>query len=231
MPDNAAPRPTEIPPRQARSRRTRDAIVTALEELLREGTFQAASVAEIAERAGVAVGSVYRRFENKDAMIPALFDLYFERWRAYREEQHEDPLPLDAGLRTVLRQSALRAWGFMTREAHILRAVHLYGRLRPELASDEWDRLRKESRASFRTLLEHFSGEVLRDDLDEAAEVCAYFFNTAFIDRALYPEIGPAAGMRLDGEPFVTTMADFAWAWLTSEGGSAPGDGDGQPGS
>lgn len=217
MPPDATPRPSEIPPQQARSRRTRDAIVTALEELLREGTFQAASVAEIADRAGVAVGSVYRRFENKDAMVPALFDLYFERWQAHRETLEEDPPHLDTGLRNVLREAALRAWDFMTREAHILRAVHLYSRLRPELARDEWERLRGESRASFRALLGHFADEVRRPDLDEAAEACAYFFNTAFIDRALYPEIGPAAGMTLDGEAFVTTMADFAWAWLTAE--------------
>lgn len=217
MPDATAPRPSEIPPQQARSRRTRDAIVGALEELLREGTFQAASVAEIAERAGVAVGSVYRRFENKDAMVPALFDLYFERWEVHRRVLHGEPPELDAGLRSVLHHAALRAWEFMTREAHILRAVHLYSRLRPELASVEWHRLRDESRASFRALLVHFADEIRHEDLDEAAEVCAYFFNTAFIDRALYPDIGPASGMRLDGEAFVATMADFAWAWLTME--------------
>ena len=191
--------------------------MAALEELLRGGTFQDASVAEIAERAGVAVGSVYRRFENKDAMIPVLFDLYFDRWQAHREALERDPVNFDTGLRGALRQAALRAWGFMTREAHILRAVHLYGRLRPELASDEWERLRKESRASFQVLLDHFADEVRRRDLDQAAEACAYFFNTAFIDRALYPDIGPAAGMKLDGETFAVTMADFAWAWLTHE--------------
>jgi AcrR family transcriptional regulator len=217
MSHDTPPRPAEIPPQQARSRRTRDAIVAALEELLREGTFQAASVADIAERAGVAVGSVYRRFENKDAMIPALFDLYFERWEVHRRAVEADPPQLDAGLRAVLHHAALRAWHFMTREAHILRAVHLYSRLRPELARDEWDRLRDESRQSFRRLFEHFSDEVRRDDLDEAAEACSYFFNTAFIDRALYPEMGPAAGMKLDGEDFVLTMADFAWAWLTAK--------------
>ena len=70
------------PAEQLRARETRDKLVAALERLLKEKAFTEISVAEIANEAGVAVGTVYRRFENKDALIPVVFDLYRARVEA-----------------------------------------------------------------------------------------------------------------------------------------------------
>jgi AcrR family transcriptional regulator len=50
----------------------RMAIMKAALELIAENGFHGAPTAMIAERAGVAIGSIYRYFENKDALIIAL---------------------------------------------------------------------------------------------------------------------------------------------------------------
>ena len=62
------------PVAQKRSAETRDRILQALERLLREQDFDQLSVSEIASEAGVSVGTVYRRFENKEAFLPQLVE-------------------------------------------------------------------------------------------------------------------------------------------------------------
>jgi AcrR family transcriptional regulator len=54
---------------------TRERLLRAAQELIEEGGYAAASVAAIAERAGVAAGTLYRHFESKE-------DLFVEVFRA-----------------------------------------------------------------------------------------------------------------------------------------------------
>jgi AcrR family transcriptional regulator len=72
--------------RQWRSRETRDGLVRAAEALIREKGLAAATVRAIAKRARVSVGTVYRRFDNKAALIRAVCDRSVERthWRVSR---------------------------------------------------------------------------------------------------------------------------------------------------
>jgi len=78
MPDSAYPgavsqAPLDLPrARQARSRVTRELIFQAGAALLEEGGTEALTVAAVAARAGVSVGSVYRRFGDKDRLLASL---------------------------------------------------------------------------------------------------------------------------------------------------------------
>jgi AcrR family transcriptional regulator len=54
---------------------TRERLLRAAQELIEEGGYAAASVAAIAERAGVAAGTLYRHFDSKE-------DLFVEVFRA-----------------------------------------------------------------------------------------------------------------------------------------------------
>jgi len=51
----------------------RDAILDAAEEIIAERGLHQAAMSEIAARAGVAVGTVYNHFADRDAMVRALF--------------------------------------------------------------------------------------------------------------------------------------------------------------
>ncbi len=69
------PAPDSPPaPSQARSRDKLERVVRAAEELLEEHLFDDFTVADVARRAGVAVGTVYTRFRAKDELLPALFE-------------------------------------------------------------------------------------------------------------------------------------------------------------
>src|SRR3954468_14633291 len=72
---------------EARRAEVRSRIVTAARELIAEGGYMAAQVAAVADRAGVAVGTVYRHFPSKS-------DLFAEVFR--EASQHEVDAMADA---------------------------------------------------------------------------------------------------------------------------------------
>lgn len=80
-PTDDLPAPPIHPPRQARSRETLTRLLDAAESVLRDGGLDAATVPAIAERAGLSVGAVYRRFADKDALLRAVHQRTVERYR------------------------------------------------------------------------------------------------------------------------------------------------------
>ena len=52
---------------------TRERLLQAVQELIEEGGYGAASVAAIAERAGVAAGTLYRHFDSKQELFVEVF--------------------------------------------------------------------------------------------------------------------------------------------------------------
>src|SRR3954470_6099203 len=58
---------------EARRAEVRSRIVTAARELISEGGYVAAQIAAVAERAGVAVGTVYRHFPSKSDLFAEVF--------------------------------------------------------------------------------------------------------------------------------------------------------------
>jgi AcrR family transcriptional regulator len=66
-------------PRQARAQATVGAILEAMVQILDREGLEAATMAHIAEVAGVSVGSIYQYFSHRDAILNALQDREFER--------------------------------------------------------------------------------------------------------------------------------------------------------
>jgi AcrR family transcriptional regulator len=91
---------------------TRERLLMAARELIEEDGYGAASVAAIAERAGVAAGTLYRHFESKEELFVELFRSVCERevgaMRAAAERMDEDASQVDR-LETVLATFAQRA--------------------------------------------------------------------------------------------------------------------------
>lgn len=68
-------------PAQARSRERLERILDAAEAVLGEAGYEAATMQDIAERAGTSIGSVYQFFPNKKVLVGAISDRYNERVR------------------------------------------------------------------------------------------------------------------------------------------------------
>lgn len=71
--------PSPRKPLQARSQKTEQNLVTALEQLLCSKSISELTVAEIAIEAGVTTGAIYRRFRDKQDLLRAAFDRFLEK--------------------------------------------------------------------------------------------------------------------------------------------------------
>jgi AcrR family transcriptional regulator len=70
-------------PKQERSRRLVEAVIEAARRVLADGGPDALTTVNVAERAGVSVGSLYQYFAGREAL---LFALYEEELREYRAQ-------------------------------------------------------------------------------------------------------------------------------------------------
>jgi AcrR family transcriptional regulator len=204
------------PATQARSMKTQQNLMDALEALLREKDFDAISVPDLAAEAGVAVGTVYRRFENKEALIPLLFELWKTRSALQMETAAVEAEEVtSADLRQLLRRQMRAAYSFIREQAHILRAVHLQGRLRPQLIGEDWKQLWKDALAGNRAFLELVKDRIGQSDLDRAAEMMIYIANTALVEKALFNEDGPGYVVSAEGDAFADEIADIVFGYLS----------------
>ena len=92
-------------PRQARSRATVDAVMTAAAQVLIAHGYEGATTARVAERAGVSIGSLYQYFPNKQALVAALIERHADEMVAVVREALDDPAhgTLESGLRAFIR--------------------------------------------------------------------------------------------------------------------------------
>lgn len=94
-------------PRRADAVRNREKVIAAAEQVFAEHGIEA-GIPEIAERAGVGKGTVYRNFESKDELVSAILARRLDRFSEDIAEalEREDS---GAAFRDVLRHSAARA--------------------------------------------------------------------------------------------------------------------------
>ena len=69
-----APANTPPPDLQRRSALTRERILAAAEALLAEGGDEALTMEQVAERAHVSVGAIYKRFQGKSTLLPQVLE-------------------------------------------------------------------------------------------------------------------------------------------------------------
>ncbi len=67
------------PPQQARSRESLQKVLAAAEHVLSTGGIEEFTVAAVAERAGLSVGAIYRRFTGKEQLLKAVQDHLLEQ--------------------------------------------------------------------------------------------------------------------------------------------------------
>jgi len=220
--------PGTKPASQQRSRETRDKLITALDELLREKEFGAISVAEIANRAGVSVASIYQRFDNRNAAVAILIALYLRRvtqwWSDLSRSASGSAGP--ASLREALVRVGREAWRQADDLRYVMRPAYLQSRLHPDLLDEHWRTQEERAVRGFRSLLTDHVDEIRHPDLTRAASMVAYFFNLMFLGRLLHPEGMSGWELPASGDEFAEELADFVCAYLVAIPSPAPRAGD-----
>jgi len=196
---------------QARSRATRDALVGALERLLRDRPLERISVQELAKEAGCAVGSVYRRFDNKDAFLPVVVELASRRMTQSMRAMGPLKLSSEGDLRADMAEIARRIWTVLADEAHLLRAAHLRARLEDGAADADkpFEALCDGARIAIDTALMRRRPELKEKARRNAAAAAAHTIVAGLLEKALYPERAPARATEIDGPSLAAMLGDM----------------------
>jgi AcrR family transcriptional regulator len=185
---------------EARRAETRERIVTAARELIAEGGNDAAQVAAVADRAGVAVGTVYRYFPSKS-------DLFAEVFR--EASQHEVDAMREAIHATTGTASERFAAGVSVFARRALRGRRLAWALLAEPVDPAVEAERLHFRHSYRDLM----AEVICDGIEagdlpaQDVEVTAAALIGAIGETMLGP-LSPTANGG-DPEALIASLINF----------------------
>ncbi|MEU8701593.1 TetR/AcrR family transcriptional regulator [Streptomyces sp. NPDC048680] len=97
-------------PRQARSAATLARVLRAAEEIASSSGLEDMTMTGVAERAGVAVGTIYRRFDDKEQLITALTDRMLERREEYVAERLRAAEPSLSGVMDAYAHALLQSF-------------------------------------------------------------------------------------------------------------------------
>ena len=111
-------------PLQARSRKTQQDLLDALERLLSRKSFAEITVAEIAAEAGLTTGAIYRRFRDKGDLLRAAFDRFLERTEQF--EGSSSPVTDNSTDRVVLHSLITGTLKFTLSHIPLMRAAASY---------------------------------------------------------------------------------------------------------
>jgi AcrR family transcriptional regulator len=181
---------------------TRERLLAAAQELIEEGGYGAASVAAIADRAGVAAGTLYRHFDSKQELFVEVFRAVCAReeraMRAASAQMEADAAP--ERLEQVLATFAKRA----------LRNP----RLAWALIAEPVDPLVDAERLAYRERYAEVIAEELRAGIvagqlpDQNVELTAAAL-VGGCGEALVGPLSPAAGTRPSSEELVSALRTF----------------------
>jgi len=185
---------------EARRAETRARITTAARELIAEGGYVAAQVAEVADRAGVAVGTVYRHFPSKS-------DLFAE---VFREASQHEVDAMRAAIEVSAGPAAHRmAMGIETFARRALRGRRLAWALLAEPVDPAVEAERLHFRHSYRDLMAEVlaegieAGELPVQDVDATA--------AALIGAVGEAMVGPLSPTANGGDPgaLIASLINF----------------------
>lgn len=207
-------------PKQMRAKKNRQALMSALESLLKEKDFDQISVTDIASVAGVSTGLLYAHFKNKADFLEALLDVYKARILARLEEVESQDVKSEyqnaGGLREALRIIASYAYTQLLEEAHIIRALSQHLRARPDEEQAQWQALRLRAASTITSVLDVYADDLARTDKSLTATTLVYFFNSIFSEALQTIKLGQASDDHLSQEAFTQEIADIAFGYLTT---------------
>lgn len=196
------------PPRQARSRAALRRILESAEQELVATGFDDLTMAAVAERAGMSVGAIYRRFEGKEQLLSAVKD------RLLTRVEDDITAALDAaddGLPEVVGAFTRALADGFSAGAHVI--PHVVGGARPVGSSERSRRALENIQRLFLEATTAHLDEVRRADPAAALTVAVRTITAACIHRAV---IGRNTPDGLSWDRWCDQVADMATLYLTT---------------
>ncbi len=203
-----------LPAKQERSQETARRIVDAVEALLERKSFDQLTMVEIAEEAKLTPGAIYRRFKNKEALLPHIFDRYrliLGAWigRLSAAAVLERTGSLDEAIEMVVRET----FKTFKQNDHIFRTVHIFGRLHPEQRMASVGGSENREFAPLDGILAHYRDEI-GGVKPAQVKMMGHVLISSVAEKALYPENLPAAALGGSDRQFIKDLALMLVSWL-----------------
>jgi AcrR family transcriptional regulator len=188
------------PPKQRRSQESLERILDAAETLIRERGFEQMTIAEVVQRSGSSVGSIYARFDDKLALLRAVQLRYHARVGNAIAAELSGDHPEDESLEKAARRIVNVLCDRLLHEPELFRAFFLEAVFDPAVrAQGEAANARRREHVTS-VLLRH-RGEIAHENPDLAA---SWFYSICM--AFLRERITFGAGAELSGG-----FADERW--------------------
>ena len=203
-------------PKQDRSKDTQEKLLTALESLLEERFFEQITIRDIAQRAELSSGTIYRRFQNKEALLPILYERYDHSlgewagsiWQGKRLEKYCD---LESRIAWVVKEHVR----FYKEFAHILRTLYIYNRLHGEMSLPSSDVVRREIYEILLNPIWECLKQKAQSNLTANKVRCLILILiTTINERFLFGENKPSTILKLEEKVFVRELTIALKAYL-----------------
>lgn len=111
------------PPQQKRSRAAMERILQASQTLIAERGTSGLTIADVADHAGVSVGTIYSRFSGKDALIAATQERWLEQVTSYQQARYTDAAARSDGFEDFVAGRLTEMIDGFRREADLIREL------------------------------------------------------------------------------------------------------------
>jgi len=199
-------------PKQQRSQDTQTRLLAALHSCLQDKFFEHINIKELAEHAGVSVGTFYRRFKNKESLLPLLYQDFGQDLAAWSDAVSTQEFN---SLAHAVEVMTTEMYDFLSTRKSVFRTLHLNARLHSEVLMTDEEVDRKGVYQQLANTLFVFNDEISARDKKQATEMVIYTMIASLLDKVLYPELTPAVATDLNGDVFTQELASMLLAYLT----------------
>jgi AcrR family transcriptional regulator len=199
-------------PKQQRSQDTQHKLLNALHLCLQNKFFEHITIKELAEQAGVSVGTFYRRFKDKESLLPLLYQDFgndLSQWVTRLELLEFE------NLEKAVEKMSLETYQFLSTRKSVFRTLHLNSRLRSELLDSDKSVDRKVIYQRLTGILLRFKQEITAIDQSKVASIAIFMMISSLLDKVLYPTLTPAIACEIDDKQFSIELPKIILPYLT----------------
>ncbi|ACJ30250.1 Regulatory protein, TetR [Shewanella piezotolerans WP3] len=201
----------DLAPKQQRSLDTQKNLLKALHICLADKFFEHISIKDIADTAGVSVGTFYRRFKDKESLLPLLYQDFghdLMMWvTAMESEEYQS-------LHDALVKMVSGTYVFLLEKESVFRTLHLNSRLHSEILASDKVVNRDVVYQKLSAILMRYDKEIGAVNKSQANDICVYMMVNTLLDKVLYPGLTPATACSLTAAEFTKELPEVLFAYL-----------------
>lgn len=203
------------PPQQQRSHESLERILDAAESLIRERGFDNMTIAEVVQRSGSSVGSIYGRFNNKLGLLQAVQMRYHARVRNSIFAAFSGDHPRDESLAAAVARIVSVLSHQVLTDPELFRAFVLQAVFDPGIRA-QGERTNAERRDKVVEILMSHRDEIRHADPEQAARWLYSLLMAELRERVTYGENAELSGGFADAA-FVAELTRAATCYLAYE--------------